>query len=35
MMPGLPRSLNSSRMAEVSTFWRRAAKGKDMAGEVL
>src|SRR5574343_467559 len=30
MMPGLPRSLNSSRMAEVSTLLRRSAKGMAM-----
>jgi hypothetical protein len=28
MMPGLPSSLNSSRMAEVSTLSRRFAKGR-------
>jgi hypothetical protein len=30
MMPGLPRSLNNSRMAEVSTLFKRSANCKDM-----
>jgi hypothetical protein len=30
MMPGLPRSLNSSRMADVSMTSRRVAKVRGM-----
>src|SRR3954469_2012912 len=35
MMPGLPRSLNSSRMAEVSTLSRRLAKGSWLMAHIL
>src|SRR5882757_11500780 len=35
MMPGLPSSLNSSRIAEVSTLLRRSAKGYVAMGHIL